>query len=181
MSATGRKNVRLPGDQYDTPPDLCDAMMALLPPGLVLDPCCGVGAMLNAAKRDRRQARGIEIDPSRAEQATMLGHEVEVADALSMPVHGWGKPPVIASNPPYRKALEFVERSLVEVAPGGTVAMLLRVGFAASKKRASFHSHHPSDMVVISRRPSFVGGGTDACEYAVFLWGPGRGGRWSLL
>lgn len=179
MSATGRKNVRIAGDAYDTPPDLCDAIMALMPPGDVLDPCCGVGAMLNAAKRAGRVARGIEIDPSRAEQAAMLGHGVEVGDAMSLP--SWGKPAVICTNPPYRHALEFAERALVEVAPGGTVAMLLRIGFAATKKRASFHSHHPSDMVVISRRPSFVGGGTDACEYAVFIWGPGRGGRWSLL
>lgn len=48
-------------------------------------------------------------------------------------------------------------------------------------RRADFHRRHPSDVFVLPRRPSFTGGGTDATEYAWFVWGPGRGNRWYVL
>lgn len=179
MSATGRKSVRIAGDAYDSPSWTCDAMMGILPPGDVFDPCCGVGSMLAAAKRDGRGARGLEVDPARAAIAREAGHDVYVVDALSDTT--WGSPALVVTNPPYRHALAFVEKALREVARGGTVAMLPRLGFLESTARASFHREHPSDVYVLSRRPSFVGGKTDACPYGVFTYGPGRGGRWFLL
>ena len=86
-------------------------------------------------------------------------------------------------NPPYAGAYEFITRSLSEVAPvNGTVAALLRLNWLGSKKRAAFHKLAPSDVYVLSKRPSFGGSsGTDATEYAWFVWGPGRGNRWFIL
>ncbi len=60
--------------------------------------------------------------------------------------------------------------------PGcGTGAILRCIG-------AAFPDEFPCDVFVLSRRPSFLGNGmTDSSAYAWFVWGPGRGGRWSLL
>jgi hypothetical protein len=30
------------------------------------------------------------------------------------------------------------------------------------------------DVLVLEKRPSFTGGGTDGCEYAWFIWRKGR-------
>jgi predicted RNA methylase len=179
MSATGRKSNRRQGDAYDSPPEACDAILRLVPGMPVFDPCAGVGSFLCAARRAGVAAKGLEIDPTRAALAREIGHDVVEQDALGF--DSWSSPPAVVTNPPYRKALEFVERSLVEVAPGGTVVMLLRLGFLESIKRRGFHQKHPADVFVLSRRPSFTGGKTDATAYAFFAWGPGRGNRWSLI
>ena len=83
---------------------------------------------------------------------------------------------VVCGNPPYADALAHVVQAL-RVAP--VVALLLRLNFLGSKKRRDFWARHPADVYVLSERPSFDGEGTDATEYAWFVWGqcgagPGR-------
>jgi hypothetical protein len=168
-------------DFYETPAAAVEAILPHLPCAVdVLDPCAGRGAILSvvqkspAARGIGPSVRGFEIDPSHGTRPNVYQR-----DALEPET--WGLPELVVMNPPFNRALEFVERALVEVQRGGTVAALLRLGFLESAKRSAFHASHPSDVYVLARRPSFTGGRTDNAAYAWFLWGPGRGGRWSVL
>ncbi|MEO6575502.1 MAG: hypothetical protein ABIP89_16760, partial [Polyangiaceae bacterium] len=90
---------------------------------------------------------------------------------------------LVISNPPFSLAQAFVQKSLDLAKPTrATVAVLLRLAFLESKKRAKFHADNPSDVFVLTERPSFTGDGkSDSCAYAWFCFGPGRGNRWSIL
>lgn len=131
----------------------------------ILDPCCGDGAIFRAVYTEGAwlethgmkapPLRGFEIDETRTLDAR---HEsiavVERRDALA--AGSWGRPELILTNPPYALAMAFVQRALLEVAPGGDVAMLLRLPWLASQERAPFHRANPSDVYVLPKRPSFV-------------------------
>lgn len=49
----------------------------------------------------------------------------------------------IITNPPYSSGLEFVERALESVRPGGKVAMFLKVQFLEGKKRGELFARTP--------------------------------------
>ena len=57
----------------------------------------------------------------------------------------------IITNPPYSMGLEFVQRALESVRPGGKVAMFLKVQFLEGQKRGEFFMHTPPRKVYISR------------------------------
>lgn len=183
MSATRTPLAERGTDYYATPAWVVEALVPHLPPtGEVLDPCAGTGAILTAL--DRPQAWGLELVPELARQAP--SHDIIVRDALAPepwrnPLVGGRRPPLIVMNPPFARAEEFVRRALDEVAPGGTVAALLRLGFLEGMRRIALHRERPADVLVLPRRPSFTGRGTDASAYGWLVWGPGRGGRWSIL
>ena len=173
MSSTARGAVRADRDFYVTP---AWAVLAIAPhvrlAGVVVDPCAGDGAILLALREHdpALDVRGIEIDAARA---TLAG--AVCADALAYP---WQAGAVVM-NPPFALAQAFVERACASTL--GDVAVLMRLGMLAGQKRTAFWRGHPADVFVLSRRPSFTGGGTDSADYAWFLFGPGRGGRWARL
>jgi len=193
MSSTNRGHKKQVGtyerqaeDFYATPAWATDAIIPVLWGshfgGVWLDPCAGAGAILDVLERHgvpSERRRGIEIDPGRA--GTARGRHVGVTQADALKSSSWGlgarQPNIILTNPPYALAMEFVERALQE-AP--VVVMLLRLAWMASQARADFHQKHPSDVYVLSKRPSFVGGRADSADYAWFVWGQG-GGRWRVL
>jgi hypothetical protein len=189
VSATGRNLVgseRRVDDDYATPA-WCTRAIApylTLSEGMVLDPCCGAGGILDVFQEmwPRRLTKGIEIDHGRADKAERAHRLVLRGDALTQ---DWPSADVIVTNPPYNLALEFIEKALhyEEVLHHEPIdkAFLLRLNFLGAQKRASFHKAHPCDVYVLPRRPSFTGGGTDATEYAFFVWGPKRGNRWFML
>jgi hypothetical protein len=84
---------------------------------------------------------------------------------------------LIVGNPPYAVAEAHIRHALALSARyGSAVAFLLRVNFLGSKERFAFWRDHPPTLVsVLSERPSFFGTGTDASEYAFFVWRPPRG------
>lgn len=51
----------------------------------------------------------------------------------------------IITNPPYSVGLQFVERALESVRPGGKVAMFLKVQFLEGKRRGEFFKKSPPD------------------------------------
>lgn len=183
MSATGRSGVRHPDDFYRTPAWVTRAILphlAIPEGGIVLDPACGDGAILDVVKDARPDVRttGFEIDRERAAIAARRHGIIGGADALTVPSFQWA-PDAIVMNPPFRHAMDFVERG-IECAKGD-VACLLRLSWMAGQKRAAFWREHMADAYVLPRRPSFTGKGTDASDYAWFVWGAGRGGRWQVL
>ncbi len=162
MSSTNRGTVREVDDFYRTPSWCVDALVEHLhiPAGsTVLDPCCGDGAILDALKVHGHRPVGLELHLGRL-KVSGLAHEVVHRNALD--AARWVMPgsPIgaVVTNPPYKDAAKFVERALHEgFAKGaGQVAMLLRLGFAASAKRAAFHNANPARMLVLSSRPSFA-------------------------
>jgi SAM-dependent methyltransferase len=175
-----------PYEYFETPAWATRSILHQLPKRCrYLDVGCGTGAIGSVVAHEGTpwgMVSGIEIDPVLAAKASEVGLCVETGDFLEMPVSEWQDTQVIISNPPYSLALEFLRKSLEIVIPNmGTVAMILRLPFLAAQLRAQFHKDHPSDIFVLPRRPSFTGKGTDATDYAWFVWGPGRGNRWSIL
>ena len=79
-----------------------------------------------------------------------------------------GEVDLILTNPPFSLAQEFIEHSM---ACSTTVIMLLRINFLGSQARYDFWSQFPPDgLVILSKRPSFTGKGTDSIDYAWFIW-----------
>ncbi len=187
MSSTGRGAIRVPGDYYKTPRWCVEAIVPHLPPDplCVVDPGCGDGAIGAVVGPHYDVVTvGYELDEARAREASKSGHytTVHCADWLGassgrFPESGT----LIIGNPPYSLAMEFVQRSRELAGPGGTVAMLLRLPWLAGQKRAAWHRANQCDVYVLPKRPSFTGKGTDSCDYAWMVWGPGHGGRWSVL
>lgn len=56
----------------------------------------------------------------------------------------------IITNPPYKYALEFVEKVLDMVKPGGKVAMFLKLQFLEGKGRKRFFLENPPKTVYVS-------------------------------
>jgi hypothetical protein len=191
MSATNRKGHRARRDgNYSTPLWAVDIVLPYLPRATkLLDPCAGSGNILRAAaayyRRYELQAEiyGIELDPERAEKVQQLEGVSSCRCANAMSV-GWQQPDQIVMNPPFQFAEVFVRRALNSVAPHGTVAVLLRMAFAAGIARAGFWQNRMADMAILSKRPSFdkiCGSSHDSADYAWFIFSPNAVGRWFRL
>lgn len=101
---------------------------------------------------------------------------------------------VIITNPPFLQALEFIQKALEDVKPGGYVIMFLRLNFWGSGKRKEWlKANMPLYCYIHSDRPSFIDepihtgkfdknskekilkpGDTDSIEYAHFVWRKGE-------
>jgi hypothetical protein len=73
------------------------------------------------------------------------------------------------TNPPFSESLEITD---VALQMSTHVIMLQRLNWLGSKKRnAWWQENPPKGVMVLPKRPSFTGKGTDACEYGWFCWG----------
>lgn len=81
----------------------------------------------------------------------------------------WGSQvDLIITNPPFSIAQEFISHATKHA---DTVFMLLRLNFLGSIKRYEWwKANTPTALYVLSKRPSFTGSGTDATDYAWFVW-----------
>ena len=79
---------------------------------------------------------------------------------------------LIAANPPFKLAEQFVRRAINRDLDGhGVAVFLLRLGFLESKVRAPlFAIRPPSQVHVLTARPSFAHGKTDSTAYGLFFW-----------
>ncbi len=184
MSSTGRGATRRDGDFYATPSWCVDLLVDALPPftGRVVDAGCGEGAILDALVGNAYELDhllGIERSPQLAAAAAAKSYSVVNADFLTYfdrITHA------VIMNPPYKLAKEFIDQAMRLVQLNdGFVAALLRLPFLASQKRRHWWQDNPADVYVLSKRPSFTGKGTDSCDYAWFIWGPGPRGRVVVL
>lgn len=90
----------------------------------------------------------------------------------------------IVTNPPYKFALEFVQRALENVKPGRKVAMFLRLQFLEGKKRKEFFKNFPPKTVYVSssRLNCAINGDfkkhqSSAVAYAWYVWVKGYKGE----
>lgn len=160
MSST-KGNV-LPRELYPTPQNVVTALLSHLKfrdSDHFLEPCRGTDAIWQHIALPESQKHWAEIEMGR--------------DYLSTT---FGKMDVIITNPPFSLTEEFIEKSISELSPDGTMAYLQRVNFLGSIKRLDFWKRvgFPNKSPIIVPRPRFVGGGSDSCEYAWFIWDRGE-------
>lgn len=167
-------------DNYVTPAWVTSALLenvigAVSTARNFLEPCAGNGAILREME-GRWCMRGsrftaVEIREEERENLLELADEVHIADFLT-----WkptDKYDLIITNPPFSIAKQVAEKCLEIAGDEATVALLLRLSFLASQERHAFWQQHPlSELLVLSARPSFTGGGTDNSEYAWYVWRP---------
>jgi hypothetical protein len=173
MSSTNRGGQRIENDVYSTPAWCVHRLLEAcpLPAGRWLEPAAGEGAIIKAVNEKRSDVLWSAVDlrdtfadlqQIPVSQAILTGH-----DFLGLDMSDLAPFDVILTNPPYSLAEEFVQRSL---GLADNVAMLLRLNFLGSEARSDFLRRQPPDVYVLPNRPSFVGGKTDSCEYAWFVW-----------
>lgn len=170
---------RDPHDWYVEPPECSAALFAMSDfSGVVWDPACGMGRIVESARGAGLQAVGTDI-VRRGEicerEFDFLDEDVELGFSH------------IVSNPPFKHSEEFVRRAIDLVPHGGKVAMLLPLvwltGF--SSKRDWLPESPLKTLFPISPRPSMppgavvisgqtVGNGTK--DFAWFVWERGHTG-----
>lgn len=165
MSSTSRGASRENLDFYPSPAWCVDLLLDALdvrPEWQCLEPAAGDGAIVK-----RLLARGvpaenieaIELDDGRAEIcAKATGVDVIVGDftkppSIQAPPGGFD---LIVTNPPFALASDFARVALGMAGDRGTVALLLRLNWLGSQERAAFHREHPSDILLLPKRPEFT-------------------------
>lgn len=165
---------RIANDAYYTPADVADACVKAVSPLIayrqtVLEPHAGGGAFFDALffqRPDIRLAVNDVNDIAPALRSALLrGIPSTAGDFLAVT----DKVDWVIGNPPYVAAQAHVEHALSIATEG--VAFLLRLAFLESATRHPFWQKSPPYQVhVLSKRPSFTGGGTDSAAYAFFIW-----------
>jgi len=116
-----------------------------------LEPCQGDGRITCFLEDKGISTTGIDIDDG-TDYLTYVTEKVDL----------------ILTNPPFSLAQEFILKARKDA---DTVVMLLRINFLGSQKRNAFWHENPvTGLIVLSKRPSFTGKGTDSIEYAWFIW-----------
>lgn len=197
MSATNRSGLaRHEHDFYETPGWAIDVALDALGigadfDGYVIDPGAGTGAIAHrvAERAPRADVRGIELQPDlldRAKATRAQGIAWEQADWLTW--HVDGAPDLVIANPPYgpksdpHLAEKFIRKALAVAGKKGTVAILLRASYLIPKSRRLLRSDFGlPDKFELERRPSFNGSGTDATDYAWFVWRPKQAGKYAVV
>lgn len=91
----------------------------------LLDPSCGCGRLLDAARKAGAEVAGIEVHPIRALQAKAKGHRVQAAnflDTVATPTYDH-----VLMNPPFygKHYAKHVAHALKFLKPGGTLTAIL--------------------------------------------------------
>ena len=162
-------------DYFPTPGWCTHVLLDALPPptGTVLEPSAGDGAIVRVLAPAGYPVSAVELrEEERPSLLESGAARVTIADWLTeqrAPV----PPYSIVTNPPFTLAREFAEKCCQSRA--GYVALLLRINVLASGPwRFFWEAHRPTDMVLLTSRPSFTGDGkTDACNYAWVIWRQG--------
>lgn len=163
---------RRENDYYPTPPwcvlRLLDAVRV---EGRILEPAAGDGAIIRALRLGGAKVThvtAVDIDHRHVGALAACADEVITGDALGL--SRMREPyDAIVTNPPYSLAFEF---ACWAVGRAHLVAMLLRLSFLGSVRRAAWLQAFTPSVLVLPNRPSFTSDGqTDSSDYAWFVWG----------
>ena len=90
----------------------------------------------------------------------------------------------IVTNPPYKYALEFIQKALELIPVGNKVAFFLKLTFLEGKKRRKFFEKNPPKVVYVSsarlncaKNGDFDAYKSSAMAYAWFVWEKGFTGK----
>lgn len=180
MSATNRGGERKAYDFYATPPETIRSFLAnfdgISSGDRILEPSAGNGQIIKVLRESGYDNRidAVELRPEERATLEALADNVTIGSFFDYdPGYGYD---VIIGNPPYSMALEFINKSLELLHPGGLLIFLLRTNFLESEKRFKWWQEHPlSGLYTLHKRPSFTGRGTDATSYSWFVWERGGG------
>lgn len=175
MSATNRGCERKAYDFYATPPETVRAFLAnfdgISSGDRILEPSAGNGQIVKVLREGGYDNRidAVELRPEERGTLEALADNVTIGSFFDYePDCGYD---VIIGNPPYSLALDFINKSLELLHPGGLLIFLLRTNFLESEKRFKWWQEHPlSGLYTLHKRPSFTGRGTDATSYSWFVW-----------
>ena len=93
----------------------------------------------------------------------------------------------IITNPPYKFAKEFIEKSLSIIPNGNKVAMFLKLQFMEGKSRKELFKYNPPKTIYVSSSrllcaknadfDGMIAGGGSAVAYAWYIWEKGYTGK----
>lgn len=182
MSSTNRGAQRREADYYPTPAwcvhRLLDAVS--LPGGVWLEPCAGEGHIIRAVNTHRAHPpRWIAVElreecSPALDALDCLTITADINRPRTRAILNIRQLDAIITNPPFKGSEEIV-RNLLTIAElhGAALIVLQRLSFICSVRRG-WHSGQMPDIYVLPNRPSFTGGETDSCDYAWFVWPPGK-------
>ena len=162
-------------DAYYTPDSLALRLVGLLPirsGNTVLEPHAGNGAFVKAARATGATVTACDINANAAGLA--YANENRVGNFLTT---SWSPAPDwVLGNPPFRGAEDHIHHALHVTKQH--VVMLVRLGFLATQRRYStlWRDNRPRCVWVLSARPSFTDGGTDASDYGWVWWDKAHSG-----
>lgn len=132
--------------------------------GCVLDPSAGDGRWISAVMRNGNFSEHMVCDINPAEQQTwqaegltdLLGPENCVTgNWLAQRQTRWFD--CMVTNPPFSLSIEFVEKALQWVRPGGFVTVLQRANWIGTQERSNWFRNMPLyEQVVIPYRVAFT-------------------------
>lgn len=135
--------------------------------------CCGEGHMSEVLKKEGYEVLSTDLIDR--------GYGDYVMDFLSYDGTWEGD---IITNPPYKYALEFVEKALDSINDNSKVAMFLKLTFLEGKKRKKFFKENPPKRIYISssrlmcaKNGEFERYKSSAVAYAWFIWEKGYKGK----
>lgn len=193
MSATGRKKhntkggkqKRDPFDFYPTP-DWCvqrflEKAHGRLQIGEWIEPAAGDGAIIRSVAKfgqgfEKVTWHSIDVQEKFREPLSLVSSRVHIVNYAKY--QHVGKAKVCITNPPYKLAEAMIKHAQTQAE---CVVMLLRINFLASDARRDWMAKDTPDIYVIPNRPSFRGKGSDATEYAWFVWDAQSSGKITIL
>lgn len=161
MSATNRGCERKTYDFYATPPETVRAFLAnfdgISSGDRILEPSAGNGQIVKVLREGGYDNRidAVELRPEERGTLEALADNVTIGSFFDYePDCGYD---VIIGNPPYSLALDFINKSLELLHPGGLLIFLLRTNFLESEKRFKWWQEHPlSGLYTLHKRPKIV-------------------------
>lgn len=203
MSATGRRDIRLADDFYQTPPwtfewfeeTIENYIPMAAGPKTILEPGAGSGGLVRELHRCFPDATIVAVE-KRAECHDMLceagadhvimgDFENEDNQAMVRDLGPYdlvlGNPPYggpkhikgVGRNPHYELWLRFVKICMGMMEPWARLAFLLRTGILEGADRNEWIRTNVPDVHVLPKRPKFTGTGSDSATYAWMVWSPG--------
>lgn len=166
-------------DYYATDPKAAELLLDVEPELSDIWECaCGAGHLANVFEKYGKLAKASDLIDR--------GYGKSGVDFLRYTCRHNGD---IVTNPPFRYALEFVQKALELIPVGRKVCMFLRIQFLEGKARRSFFDEYPPQTVYVftSRIKCTMNGNFEATKgsaalYAWFVWEKGWTGdtkvRW---
>lgn len=175
---------RQPEDFYATDPAALPPLLKVLGHEwesggkLILEPACGQGHLSQVLELYGHQVISTDL--------VYRGYGVGDVDFLeSNPLFDTVQYDAVITNPPFKYALQFVEKSLT-LAP--LVCMFLRIQFLESERRDKFFEKYPPRYVAVFRKRArtskdakFPEGESSATCHAWFIWERGYKGNPEIL
>ena len=167
-------------DYYATDPKAIDLLLSVEDFNEnIWEPACGEGHLSKRLERFGFNVKSTDL--------IERGYGISGIDFLECNEHFNGD---IITNPPYKFAKEFIEKSLDLIPEGNKVAMFLKIQFLEGKARRKLFDINPPKVVYVSSSrilcakngefEKMKAGGGSAVAYAWYVWEKGFKGNTTL-